>query len=77
LRFFALLFLRVDAFFLTEDEPLLMELDAPFDEVLNCPAEPLLDDKGAELELPDPVGGESTACGVWAVGALVEGLSAR
>lgn len=78
LRFFAPLFLRVDAFFLVDDEPLLKELDVPFDEVLNWPADPLLDDEdGSELELPDPVGGESRPCGVWVVGALVEGVSPR
>lgn len=77
-RFFELLFLRVDAFFLVDEEPLLKVLEVLFDEALNWLTDPLLgDDDGAALELLDPGTGESRACGVCAVGALVEGMSAR
>ncbi|MGN7931915.1 hypothetical protein [Sphingopyxis sp. 22461] len=78
LRFFLLLFLRVDAFFLVDDELLLKELEGLFDDAPNWLTDPLLDDdEGAALELLDPVLGESRVCGICAVGALVEGVSVR
>lgn len=78
LRFFALPFLRVDAFFLVDDELLLKELEVLCDDAPNWLTDPLLDDdEGVALELLDPVTGESRACGVCVVGALTEGVSVR